>query len=81
MSITRRQFLFSILAAGAGFILTSFFDKAVDVLAETGSCCQGRWPARSQGCHYDPDRLSVCYHRAHAQYQEFVLPARRHTAA
>ena len=36
MGITRRQFLFSIPAAGAGFILPSFFDKAVDVLARTG---------------------------------------------
>ena len=36
MSITRRQFLFSIPAAGAGFILPSFFDKAVNVLAQTG---------------------------------------------
>ena len=36
MSITRRQFLFSIPAAGAGFILSSFFDKAVDALAKTG---------------------------------------------
>ena len=36
MGITRRQFLFSIPAAGAGFILPSFFDRAVDVLARTG---------------------------------------------
>jgi len=36
MGITRRQFLFSIPAAGAGFILPSFFDMAVDVLAKTG---------------------------------------------
>ena len=36
MGITRRQFLFSIPAAGAGFILPSFFNKAVDVLAGTG---------------------------------------------
>ena len=36
MGITRRQFLFSIPAAGAGFILPSFFNKAVDVLAKTG---------------------------------------------
>jgi hypothetical protein len=36
MGITRRQFLFSIPAAGAGFILPFFFDKAVDVLAKTG---------------------------------------------
>ena len=36
MGITRRQFLFSVPAAGAGFILPSFFDKAVDVLARTG---------------------------------------------
>jgi hypothetical protein len=36
MGITRRQFLFSIPAVGAGFILPSFFDKDVDVLARTG---------------------------------------------
>jgi hypothetical protein len=36
MGITRRQFLFSIPAAGAGLILPSFFDKAVDVLARSG---------------------------------------------
>ena len=36
MGITRRQFLFSIPAAGAGFILPTYFDKAVDVLAQTG---------------------------------------------
>ena len=36
MGITRRQFLFSIPAVGAGFILPSFFDRAVDVLARTG---------------------------------------------
>jgi hypothetical protein len=36
MGITRRQFLFSIPAAGAGFILPSFLDKAVEVLAKTG---------------------------------------------
>ena len=36
MGITRRQFLFSIPAVGAGFILPSFFDKAADVLARTG---------------------------------------------
>ena len=36
MGITRRQFLFSIPAAGAGFIIPSFFDKAVDVLARIG---------------------------------------------
>jgi hypothetical protein len=36
MGISRRQFLLSIPAAGAGFILPSYFDKAVDVLAQTG---------------------------------------------
>ena len=36
MGISRRQFLLSTSAAGAGFILPSYFDKAVDVLAQTG---------------------------------------------
>ena len=36
MGFTRRQFLYSIPAVSAGFILPSFFDKAVDVLARTG---------------------------------------------
>jgi len=36
MGITRRQFLFSIPAAGAGLILPSFFDRAVEALARTG---------------------------------------------
>jgi hypothetical protein len=36
MGFTRRQFLYSIPAAGAGFILPSFFNKAVDVLSRTG---------------------------------------------